>query len=286
VADQPYAERRFTAQDGRVLYYRDYGDAVEPATPILCLAGLTRNAKDFHDFALRHAAQRRVLALDLRGRGMSERDSDWRNYQAPTYIRDIQHLLAAADAHRVIVVGTSLGGILAMVMAVAQPTAVAAAVLNDIGPEIDPAGAARIEAYAGQTVQLDDWQAAKARLKELFGAAWPDISEQRWDSLTRQSYREGPDGGPELDYDTAISRPFQEPENRNQDLWPFFRALEQIPTLAIRGALSDIFSQQTLARMAEEKPDLEQVVVPNRGHVPLLDEPDCAAALDAFIARY
>ncbi len=286
VAEKVYAEHRLTASDGRVLYYREYGDRVGEATPIMCLAGLTRNSRDFHDVALRHAAKRRVLALDLRGRGLSERDPDWRNYQAPVYVRDIQHLLAAAGAPRVVLVGTSFGGILAMIMAVAQPAALAAVVLNDIGPEIDPAGAARIEAYVGQATPLPDWEAAKARLKELFGQAWPDLSEERWTTLTRTFFHEGEDGLPKPDYDPAISRPFKLPENRDQDLWPFFRALADVPTLAVRGATSDILSSSTFERMAEAKPDLERLTVANRGHAPFLDEPDCAPALDAFIDRF
>jgi len=280
-----YVERRITAQDGLALRYRHYGDAVSEKTPLLCLAGLTRNAKDFHGLAQRYAPERRVLALDLRGRGRSAYDPDWRNYRPEVYLRDVAHLLAAENLHRVIVVGTSLGGLLAMGLAVALPAALKAVVLNDIGPEIDPAGIARIKGYVGQESELGDWEAATRRLKELFGVAWPDLAEARWSELAREHFREGPDGRPAMDYDPAIRRPF-EGNDDSPDMWPLFGALQEVPTLLIRGALSDILSEATAAAMAAAKPDLIRVDVANRGHVPLLDEPECLAALDDFIARH
>lgn len=280
-----YLERRLTAQDGLALSYRHYGDATSEKTPLLCLAGLTRSANDFHDLARRYAPERRVLALDLRGRGRSAYDPDWRNYRPDVYLRDIGHLLAAENAHRVIVVGTSLGGILAMGLAVALPAALAAVVLNDVGPEIDPVGIARIKGYVGQETELGDWDAAIRRLKELFGAALPDLPEERWSELARSHFREGPDGRPALDYDPAIRRPFEQ-SGDTTDMWPLFGALEKVPTLLIRGALSDILSEATAAAMAAAKPDLIRVEVANRGHAPLLDEPECLAALDDFIARH
>jgi pimeloyl-ACP methyl ester carboxylesterase len=284
-APQGYLERRITAQDGLALSYRHYGDAVSEKTPLLCLAGLTRNAKDFHGLARRYAPERRVLALDLRGRGRSAYDPDWRNYAPEVYLRDVAHLLAAENAHRVIVVGTSLGGLLAMGLAVSLPSALKAVVLNDIGPEIDPGGIARIKSYVGRETELGDWDAATRRLKELFGVSWPDLPEGRWNELAREHFREGPDGRPAMDYDPAIRRPF-EANDDSPDMWPLFGALEKVPTLLIRGALSDILSEATATAMAEVKPDLIRVDVANRGHVPLLDEPECLAALDDFIARH
>lgn len=281
-----YAERSFTAQDGLALHYREYGDPAGARTPLLCLAGLTRNAKDFHDLALRHAGTRRVLAPDYRGRGRSAYDRDWRHYAPEVYLRDIQHLLAAADAHRVIVVGTSLGGILAMGMAVALPTALAAVVLNDVGPEIDPAGVAHIRSYLGKQAPLDDWAAAAARVRDMYGPAYPDFGDDDWRGYARRLFREGADGAPEIDYDPAISRLFEEGAGVPADLWALFGALEKVPTMLVRGALSNILAADTARRMAEVKPDLVTVTVSNRGHVPLLDEPECRAPLDDFLARF
>ncbi len=281
-----YAERTFTSQDDLALYYREYGDATLAKTPLLCLAGLTRNSKDFHAFAMRHARARRVLAPDYRGRGRSAYDPDWRNYRPQVYIRDIIHLLAASDAHRVIVVGTSLGGLLAMALALAQPSALAAVVLHDVGPEVDAAGLARIKGYAGTDVPMPDWAAATARLKELFGAAWPGLTEERWHELTRAHFREDDEGLPLLDYDPDLGRALARETSGSTDLWPLFRALAGVPTLVIRGALSDILSEATEVKMAALKPDLERLTVANRGHVPLLDEPECATAIDDFISRH
>ncbi len=281
-----YRERHFASQDGLAIYYRDYGERAGSRPALLCLAGLTRNSKDFHGFALRHASQRRVLAMDYRGRGRSDRDPDWRNYRFEVYARDVMDLLAATNAHRVIVVGTSLGGVLAMGLAAARPTALAAVVLNDIGPEIDPAGLRRIGTYVGKVEQLPDWERASAYTKELFGASHPDLSEEDWRTLTRNHFREGADGAPEMDYDPALGRAFEVANRRQQDLWPLFRALESVPTMVIRGALSDILGEATVQAMAAAKADLVCLTVPNRGHAPLLDEPACRDALDDFIARH
>ncbi len=280
-----FLERTVSAQDGLALSYRHYGDAGSAKTPLLCLAGLTRNAKDFHELALRYAPERRVLAMDYRGRGRSAYDPDWRNYRPPVYIRDITHLLAAENVHRVIVLGTSLGGILAMALAVALPAALAGVVLNDIGPEIDGAGIARIKGYVGQETALGDWEAATRRLKELFGVAYPDLPEERWRALAHVHFREDADGGPALDYDPAIRRALEN-DAAGADMWPLFGALAEVPTLVIRGAISDILSEATVAAMAAAKPDLVSLSVANRGHAPLLDEPECLAALDDFIARH
>ena len=165
---QGYRERRYSAQDGLSLYFRDYGDPLSARTPVLCLTGLTRNSKDYHEVALRLARQRRVLCPDYRGRGRSDYDPDWRNYQPTTYINDMRHLLAALNVHRVVVMGTSLGAFLAVGLAVLAPTLVAGAVLNDAGPEVNAGGLDRILAYVGDDRPLDGWDAAIARMREIF----------------------------------------------------------------------------------------------------------------------
>ena len=280
----PFRERRFTTSDGLSLYFRDYGDAALPATPVLCLCGLTRNSKDYHDLASRHAPHRRVLCPDYRGRGRSAYDDTWRNYRPETYLRDILELLAATDAGCVAVVGTSLGGLLAMGLAAVQPTALAGVVLNDIGPEVGGPALDRIVEYISASEPKPDWDAAVAELKMVFH----DTSirgEERWHAFARQIYRECDDGLLRYDYDPAIGRALAEAgDDAVPDLWPYFRALARIPTLAVRGAVSDVLSSGTFERMAETNPDMLRITVAGVGHPPHLDEPECRQAVDDFLA--
>ncbi len=280
-----FRERRMTSQDGLTLYYRDYGDSLSARTPLLCLSGLTRNSADFADLAARHAGERRVLCPDYRGRGRSEYDANWRNYQPPIYVNDIAHLLAATGTDRVIVLGTSLGGLLAMGLAVLKPTVVAAVILNDIGPDVVGGGITRILDYIGVDHPQPDWASAAAYLRELL----PTLSiktDEGWLKMARATYRAGPDGMLHFDWDVNLARPFAVATSAIPDLWPYFRALRRIPTLAFRGALSDVLSAETFERMALAKPDLERVTVADVGHAPNFNEPDAAAAIDAFIRRF
>ncbi|MBT3373327.1 MAG: alpha/beta hydrolase [Rhodospirillaceae bacterium] len=281
-----YQEQRFRAQDDLELYYRDYGDRGAETTPILCLAGLTRSAPDFHELALHLCPKRRVLCLDLRGRGQSAYDPDPKNYNPATYLSDIGHLLNVTACHRVIVIGTSLGGILTMALGAARPTALAGVILNDIGPEIDPTGVARIGGYAGETPAAMDLEQAAKHQKQLFSAAYPDWDEAQWRAEALRTFRQREDGMLVQNYDPAVADIATEQGDSPVDFWPYFKSLSHIPALAIRGALSDILSAETFARMAEEKPDLIQVSLPNRGHVPQLTEPACIAAIDDFLESH
>jgi pimeloyl-ACP methyl ester carboxylesterase len=281
-----FREGRFTSQDGLSLYYRDYGDPLGDAVPAVCLAGLTRNSVDFHAFAERASARRRVLALDYRGRGRSQYDPRPERYTPETYLMDVSHLLAATGVHRAVFVGTSLGGLLTMALGAFRPTALAGAVLNDIGPELDPRGLARIGGYVGKTSVPADWDEAVAQMKQLFAPAYPDLGEEEWLAQTRMAFKAGPDGRLINDYDLAISRALAQQAAKPYDGWALFGALKDVPTLAIRGGLSDLLSEACFERMAGVKPDLIRVTVPNRGHVPLLTEPECVAALDAFLERF
>lgn len=280
-----FRERHLSAQDGRRLYFRDYGDAAQSRPPLLCLSGLTRNSKDFDLFARRHAAARRVLCLDYRGRGRSEYDSDWRRYDPVVYLDDIRHLLAATNCHRVVVVGSSLGGLLAMGVAAMLPTAVAAAVLNDVGPALEDSGMARILSYVGTDRPQKDWESAIAEIRALF----PDMrfqSDAEWMAMARNTFRRGDDGLLHFDWDPAIATPLTKGRVVMPDLWKIFGALGPIPCLALRGELSTVLSEATFARMAAEKPDLRRVTVPRVGHTPSLDEPEARAALDAFLGAH
>lgn len=280
-----YRERHLTAQDGLRLYYRDYGDPLSPRLPLLCLTGLTRNSADFADLAERHAAERRILCLDYRGRGRSGYDPNWRNYEPHTYLSDIAHLVAATDLHRAVVVGTSLGGILAMGLAVMRPTLLAGVVLNDIGPDVIAGGLTRILDYIGIDQPQPDWDSAVAALQKLL----PTLSirtEAGWLKMAQATYRAGPDGKLHFDWDLNLAKPLKAMRGPPPDLWPYFRALRAVPVLALRGALSDMLSAETFERMALAKPDLLRVTVPNSGHAPTLNEPEAAAAIDDFIRRF
>ncbi len=282
--DAAYRERRFAAQDGLQLYFRDYGDPGSAATPVLCLGGLTRNARDFDALARRLAGKRRVLCLDLRGRGRSDYDPDWRNYVPATYLNDIAHLLAVAGVHRVVVVGTSLGGVLAMAMGAAMPSALAGAVLNDIGPEIERGGLDPILSYIRVDRPQPDWESAVRTIRTLL----PDLAfqdEAMFEAMARNTWREGGDGLLHFDWDVNIVRPALADGGATADLWPFFRGLRRVPLLAFRGAASTILSADCFARMAGERPDAGMVTVPRTGHAPTLGEPECIAALDAFLGR-
>ena len=283
-----YRERFYTSEDNLALYFRDYGDPLAPATPVLCLAGLTRNSKDFHDFASRLAPRRRVLCPDYRGRGRSAYDPDWRHYLPRIYTNDLLHLLAATNLHRVVVVGTSLGGTLAMGLAVAAPSALKGVILNDIGPEMNMEWLGRLVDYIGVDRPQPDCDAAVREMKAKFPAlSFADA--ESWNKVVRNTYREGEDGMLHFDWDVRLVKPLLDDRLEGTGppfgLWPLFRALRRVPTLALRGEVSEVLDAATFARMAEEKPDLVRVTVPGVGHAPTLAEAEARAAVDDFLAR-
>jgi len=281
----PYTESFWTGHDGLRLYTRVYeSDAPEPAT-VLCLHGLTRNSRDFEDLAPHLQRRYRVIVPDLRGRGFSARDPNPQNYQPAIYVQDILALLDTLGAAQVTVIGTSLGGLLAMMLGVGYRARIAGIVLNDIGPEADPVGIERIKGYAGRLPPPKDWSDAIAQTQGMFGDAWPNLSAERWATIVRRGFREDASGALQVDADPMIGEMLRATPAATATLWPFWKGLRGIPMLAIRGERSDILSTATFARMKAENPDLMQLEVAQRGHVPLLDEPECLAAIDAFLAR-
>ena len=277
-----YREATLSAQDGLALYYRDYGDRLAAKTPLLCLTGLTRNSADFAGLAQRLSTDRRVLCPDYRGRGRSAYDPDWRHYDPYVYISDVSHILAATGVDRAVVVGTSMGGLLAIGLAVLRPTLVAGVVLNDIGPNVASPGLDRILRYVGVDHPQSDWDSAVRFLKELTPNLAPKEDDAWWQTHAKATYRKGGDGLLHFDWDLAIAKPLDRQRAAN-DLWTMFRGLKAIPTLAFRGALSDVLTEDVFRRMALEKPDLVCVTVPDKGHTPSLTEPQAASALDAFL---
>jgi pimeloyl-ACP methyl ester carboxylesterase len=276
----------FASGDGLRLHCAVYPAARPSGLPVLCLPGLTRNSRDFSALARHLQPNREVLALDLRGRGLSAWDPEPSRYQLPVYVQDAWALLDSRPISRLIVIGTSLGALMGMVMAAVRPDRIAGLILNDAGPEIDPAGVRRIAGYAGKLPPVRTWAEAAAQTKSVYGSALPGLTDEQWLEFTHRGYRENAAGVPMPDVDPKIAQAFQQPASAPADLWPLYAQLKEMPMLAIRGALSDILSAPTLARMAREKPDLHAITVENRGHVPLLDEPECLSAIDAFLARY
>jgi pimeloyl-ACP methyl ester carboxylesterase len=278
-------EHFYRSGDGLALHCKIYPAAAPGALPVVCLPGLTRNGRDFAALARHLQAGREVLAADLRGRGLSQWDDRPEHYQLPTYVEDAWTLLASRHIQRALVVGTSLGALMAMVMAAMRPDVIAGVVLNDAGPELDPAGLRRIAAYAGKLPPVSSWAEAVEQTRGVYGAALPGLTDEEWLEYARCGYRENPDGVPAPDADPAISRAFANPAAGPADLWPLFAQIN-VPMLVIRGALSDILSAATVERMVREKPRLQALTIVNRGHTPLLSEPECLEAIDAFVARY
>jgi len=274
----------FESRDGLRLFSRVYAGPEGGAPTVLCLHGLMRNSRDFEALAPHLAQRYRVIVPDVRGRGLSARDPDPTHYQIPVYLQDLEPLLAGLGVERTAVIGTSMGGLIAMVLAASRPNLVTRIVLNDVGPEVNPAGLERIRAYAGKAPSAGSWSDAAAQLRLTFGAAWPDLEPARWETLARRSYRESAVGTIEADSDPRIGDVVRSSPSAAPDLWPLWNALARLPVLALRGAHSDILSEATLARMLREKTDLRTVTVPQRGHAPLLDEPECLNAIDEFLA--
>lgn len=277
-----YRDRRFTSRDGLNLYFRDSGDPLSPQTSVLCLPGLTRNARDFAALAKRLSATRRVLCPDYRGRGHSDYDPNWRNYRPETYLDDIRHMLALAGIGRVVVIGTSMGGILAAGMAVAMPTALAGAVINDVGPEIGIRGLDRIVNYIRDAGPLPDWNAAVAKLRANFPNL-PAYSDGDWLKIAEATYRESHDGLLYPDWDVRLVNPLLENGTEGYNLMALFSALRALPVLLVRGERSDVLQADAFERMGKLLPAARRLTVPGVGHAPSLSEPLAQDALDDFL---
>jgi pimeloyl-ACP methyl ester carboxylesterase len=278
------AEYWFDSQEGLRLFSRVYAGPGADAPVVACLHGLMRNSRDFEDLAPHLAARYRVVVPDVRGRGFSARDPNFNNYQIPVYLNDLLRLFAGLGVGRVSIIGTSMGGLMAMVFAAMQPQPVAGIVLNDVGAEVDPRGLERIRGYAGKSAPVRSWEQAVAQVRGIYGTAWPGLSDERWERIARLSYRANAQGLPEADADPLIAEPLRDTKVAAPNLWPLWGAIAKVPILAIRGAQSDLLNVATLARMQREKPDLKVLEVANRGHAPMLDEPECLAAIDEFLA--
>ena len=295
---QDFTDFFWTSPEGLPLHARDYapkGGAEKLS--VICIHGLTRNARDFEDLAPRIAALgRRVLAVDVRGRGLSARDPNPMNYHPGTYAADIIALLEAAKIEKAVFVGTSMGGLITMVLASFKPEAIAAAVLNDVGPELSPVGLARIAGYTGVASAFETWRDAVAYAKAINESAFPNYGAEEWDVFARRLFDEK-DGAFVLAYDPDISAPIKaaaEAAAKTQaeggqalappDMYPLFRALaKDRPLLLVRGGVSDLITADIVKRMRAAAPHMTYAEVPGVGHAPMLDEAEAWAAIEKLL---
>jgi pimeloyl-ACP methyl ester carboxylesterase len=281
-AEARYPREYLTVSDGLRLHYRDYPSATDKV-PLLCLHGLTRNSRDFAEFAERYSPERRVVTLDFRGRGLSDYDPLPARYTPLTYAGDVIQLLDALAIPRAVFVGTSLGGLVTMLTAATSPQRIAAAILNDVGPDVDTAGVGRILTYVGKDIRFESWDAAADAIAVNQGSSFERYTHEDWVKMARRNCREA-NGEIRFDYDMAIAEPFKTVGPAPQvDLWPLFAALAQKPVLVIRGERSDLLTAATAARMRQVAPHMTLATVPGVGHAPELNEPEAVAAIDEFL---
>jgi pimeloyl-ACP methyl ester carboxylesterase len=279
----------YASFDDLRLHARHYPAPDEKFRSIVCLPGLTRNARDFHTLATylsRHPEKpRNVYCLEYRGRGRSQYDRNWRNYTPFIELLDTLDFLTLRGLHKVGIVATSRGGIIAMLMAALRPTAMGSVVLNDIGPVIETRGLARIIGYVGRMPVPKTWPDAVTILREMNEHAFTALTDEQWEEIAKDVFDEQR-GRPARAYDrklgravgtTDLSRPVA-------DLWAQFIALGQVPALVLRGENSDLLSAETLEAMVERHPNLRTMTVPDQGHAPVLKEPEIVEAIGAFFA--
>jgi len=279
-----------TAPDGLKLHVRAYGSRGASGLPVVCLPGLTRTTDDFETLAEALSSDadkpRRVYALDYRGRGLSDYDRDPMNYTLVTELGDTLAVLTALSAMPAVFIGTSRGGLLTMLMAVARPTAIAGAVLNDIGPVIEPKGLARIKSYVGKLPQPTNFEEGAEILRRLFDQQFPKLTAEDWLAYSRRTYKQD-SKGLALTYDERLAKTLEgiEFDKPLPPLWKEFDALASVPLMVIRGANSDILSEETVAAMRERHPGMTALTIPDQGHAPLLAEPDTIRRIAEFVSR-
>jgi pimeloyl-ACP methyl ester carboxylesterase len=280
----PYSDGYWQSPDGLKLHYRDYpGSADRP--PIICIPGLTRNARDYAALAERLSGTWRVICVDLRGRGESEHAQDPATYNPLVYAHDVEALLTELSLDRIVCFGTSLGGLVSMLLAMAKPGRVAGVLLNDVGPVVESAGLDRIKAYVGRFQSWLTWVHAARGLQESQGHVYPDYDLVDWIAMAKRLNRLTSQGRVVPDYDMKIAEPIRDPAPGagDVDLWPAWDAFGDAPSLVVRGALSDILSAETAREMVKRRPSAKLVTVSNVGHAPSLDEPQAMKAIDALL---
>jgi pimeloyl-ACP methyl ester carboxylesterase len=285
---QNWNDIHFTSRDGLRLYARHYPVLGSVRRPAVCLAGLTRNCRDFHDLASRLATQddagRDVYCLDSRGRGRSQHDPDWKNYSILVELNDVLDFMTMRGLHNAAMVGTSRGGLITMLMGVLRPGAIGAVVLNDIGPVIEREGLARIVAYVGRVPLPATWKEAAELVADMNRRHFPAVTPEQWAAFARQVFNDD-NGLPAYSYDPNLSKAISLLSGEMPELWPQFEALNHAPMLAIRGENSDLLSPKTFADMQVRHPRMDAVVVKGQGHAPLLMDAPTITAVTQFLAH-
>lgn len=280
------AHSRFIkSHDGLKLHVREYGAPRPGQLPLVCLPGITRTAEDFEPLADALAQQRHILAVDYRGRGLSDYDANSANYSLPVELTDLITVLAACAATPATFLGTSRGGMLIMLLASLQPQVIAGAILNDIGPVIDPAGLKRIKTYVGKLPPPKSLAEGAATLRR-FNPDFPALTDADWLAFAKRTWRQR-NGTLELVYDPRLMDGLAafDPDQPLPDMWPQFDAMPHTPLMVVRGANSDILSPATVAAMRARRSDLVSIEVPNQGHAPLLSEADMISRISDFLAQ-
>ena len=280
-----YMDSYWWSNDGLRLHYRDYaGSADRPV--IVCMPGLTRNVRDFEGLAARLSPEWRVITVDFRGRGESAYAKDAMSYVPLTYVQDVERLLTDLKIDRFVAFGTSLGGIVTMLLAATGHAKLAGAVLNDVGPVIEAAGLDRIKGYVGKTSSWPTWIHAARALGETNAVVYPAYKLEDWLAMAKRLYRLTRGGRIVPDYDKNIAEPFRLPGGEaGVDLWPALDAMRDVPSLIVRGALSDVLSDATAVAMKDRLRAADYVTVAGAGHAPTLDEPEAVVAINALLAR-
>jgi len=284
------ADHFVTAPDGLRLHVREWGERTASGLPVVCLPGLSRTAEDFETLGAALASDanrpRRVLALDYRGRGRSDHDSDPAHYSVAVELDDVLAVLTARAVPSAVIIGTSRGGLITMMLGAVRPSVIAGVVLNDIGPVIEPQGLVRIKSYVGKLPQPRDVAEGAEILRRTSGGRFPGLGEADWRAAARRTWHEQ-DGRLVLAYDPQLARTLAtfDPDQPLPALWPQFDALAHVPMMVIRGANSDILSAGTVAAMRARRHEMTILEVPDQGHAPLLAEPETIASIAAFIGE-
>lgn len=268
----------FKTTDGVKLAFDDQGRGL----PLLCLSGLTRNRDDF-DTVAGLSRRVRLIRLDYRGRGASDH-ADWTTYTVAREAQDVIELMDHLELPQAAILGTSRGGLIAMLLAVTHRDRLAGVLLNDIGPQIEPAGLDAIKDYVGLRPTYADFDEAAAGLQKAYAESFPDVSLAQWVVFARRIYRQTRDGL-DLRYDPALRDAVLAATGPAPDLWPMFDALDGLPVAVLRGENSNLLSAETIDQMAQRHAGLLSATVRGRGHVPFLDEPESVALIDAFLVE-
>ena len=289
MTDKPFSHQSWQSADGLALHFRDYPGSERAGCPVVCLHGLTRNARDFEMLAphITTTSGRRVLAPEMRGRGRSAYAADPASYAVPTYVTDLVALLDQQGIDRFVAIGTSMGGLITMGLAATQPDRIAGVVLNDVGPVVEPGGIEKIREYVGQGGSFATWVHAARALADTHGDTYPGYELADWLAMAKRTMVLVSNGRIAFDYDMKIAEPILADDAGAvpPDLWPLLRAFAGKPTLLVRGELSGILSAETLARMAAELPGAQTLTVPGIGHAPTLDETEVRTAIDFLLEQ-